>query len=295
MKKLLIAFSAAALVLSACKKEPSFENSGNNPGGGSGGGGGSTPSGLLSRMVFSDAGDTDSTAYNYEYDAAKRLSFVNFESSNFTDAVRLKRNAAGIITEASIKNEVVTSLGLDSLVIRYNYSTSESRYKSAIFSIPIQGIVFTDSTVLNYDASGNVTSKVTYGGMLGVPFAPQAKMDFTYGNGNIISSKSYTYDNNAWDLEYTFNYTYDNKTNPLRMGVEAVLVDAYISPAFGMSGAIYYGPNNATIIDYIDATDSANNYKLTSSFTYDTSNKPTNGTAVETPGNGSYKWRFYYY
>lgn len=291
MKKLLIALCAVALTMTACQKEPSHEDPDSNTGGNPGGG--SNPSGLLARMVFLDAASTDSLVSVYSYDASGRLMQVDYNSLGVTEQIRFLRNSAGIITQSITKSPDVSSLGLDSLVTRYHYNAAAARYQTVVFDIPVQTpLTYSDSTVFAYDAAGNITSKISYASSAGV-FVPYEKFEYAYGNGNVTSVKDYDY-TGAWELNFTFNYSYDSKTNPLQLGAETVLVNPYAMSSFGLNSAIYFGPNNASLIDYVD-TEPSDNFQLRSTFTYNAANKPVGGTAVQTPSGAAYNWRFYYY
>lgn len=301
MRKLLTVLCAVAFVMTACKKEPSFEDPTRNPGGGSpgggnpggGGGGSSNSAGLLARLVLSDDAETDSSVYLFTYDAAKRLSRVDVNSGGVTEQIRFQRDAAGLITQSIIKSTDVSDLGIDSLITRYHYSTAQSRYQSVVFDLPAQSLAYSDSTVFVYDASGLLAGKISYAAASGAS-VPIEKFEFAYTGGNMTSMKNYEYDG-AWQPVYTFDYTYDSKVNPLQIGVEALLVDAYAMASFGLNTtAIYFGANNASVVAYSDA-DVSDNYALSSTFTYNAANKPVAGTATETPGGGAYKWRFDYY
>lgn len=288
MRKLLIALSAVVLVTVACQKEASFEN----PDPSTGGGGGNNATGQLTRMVL--VSGTDSLAYNLSYDAAGRVSSINASTTNYNEVIRFDRNAAGIITKISMKNSGLTGAGIDSVVTRYNYNAAQGGYTAGIFEINVSSATYIDSTAFQYDGSGKLVSRVSFAGGTGVPFEPSSKLDYTYAGSSLNSVKSYTYSGTDWDIDYTINYSYDTKKNPLQMGVETLLVDPYISPVFGLNSSIYYGANNATVIDYIDPNDAADNYKITTSYTYNSLDKPAAATNVETPGNFNSAWRFYY-
>lgn len=290
MRKLLIIFSAIAIALSACQKEASFEDPNSVPGSGGGATGG-----LLTRQVFVDAGASDSSVVLYTYDASKRITKVETVTSQYNEQISLSRNTAGIISQMVLQNDIVSSnFGVSQITVTMNYSTAESRYKYSKAVIPVGGVSYTDSTAYVY-TNGNLANKTSYISAAGSPYIPFSKVDYTFTAGNVTSEKVYEYDNttSAWNLYYTNTYSYDAKVNPLVLGTDALLIDPLFT-YFGFTSASSFGSNNATVINYIDPTDASNNYTLTSTYTYNTANKPTAGTATETPGSGKYNWRFYY-
>jgi hypothetical protein len=266
------------------------------PGGGPGNN--SPYAGLLARSVFADPGGADSIVNTYTYDAGRRINTISYNSTGFTDYVRFERNAAGIITAVIIKNAVVSSFGLDSLTVRFNYNAAQSKYQSAVFNAPIPGVPgvsYTDSTVFTYNAANNLASKISHLGIVGMALTPEARIEYTYAGNNLVTVRSMINDNGNWEEEYALNYGYDDKVNALQIGNEALLLDQFASPGIGFNSAIYFGPHNATRTDYVDVTDPSNDFNVTSNFTYNTANKPAAGTALEMPANFDYVWRFSYY
>lgn len=294
MRKILIALSVAALGLTACQKEVSYENPDNLPGSG----GGNNVPGLLYRLVLTDAAATDSSITNIVYDAAKRISLISTEVSGDAETLSFVRNSAGIVTQFVIKNAYTTA-NPNGLVVNVHYSTAESKYTYCTYDLDIPAtpgnpaFSYRDSTVLSYDASGNLTSKLSYAVVAGVGAAPIARTDYTFTNNNVTSEKFYDLSaGGPGDLAYTMTYGYDDKVNALKLGVEALLLDSYIS-AFASNSPMYFGSNNATLATF-DNGDPADKSTLTSTYTYNTANMPAAGTAVLMPDAENYKWRFYY-
>ncbi len=197
---------------------------------------------------------------------------------------RIVRNPAGIITQYIIKSPDLASYGIDSLVTNVTYNTSLGRYTYTRFDLSLSGISISDSTILSYDATGNISGKTDYIKSIVGGYTPSGRVDYTYAAGNIASEKSYDYNGTAYTLSSSTTYTYDTKVNPLKLGVEAILI--------GMSTS--FGPNNSTALNYIDAIDPTGNYSIVSTLAYNTTNKPSGGTAVENPGATNYTLRFYY-
>lgn len=285
MRKILIALSAVVLVMSACQKEGSFEETSGTPGSGGGTGGGTTPTGLLARSVY--VAGADSIMVDYGYDASKRLVTFNYTTTGGGNQFkRVVRNSAGIMTRYVVKSEELLSLGIDSIITNVNYDAAKSQYTYSISSVNVSGMTYVDSTHFTYDGSGNLTAKTAFarGGL--TPYQPYQKSEYTYASGNVTSEKFYSANaSRGWDLEGTYNYTYDNKVNPVKLGAEAMIA---------LDDASYFSNNNATVLSYVDGSDPSYNYTLTSTFTYNSANKPSGGTAVETPGSASYTLRYYY-
>ena len=281
MKKILILLSAVAGILSACQKEASLEDPNATPGTG-----GTTPTGLLTRNVFVAGGD--SIMVDYGYDAAKRLTnFTYATTGGGNSSKRIVRNGAGIITQYISKGEDLLSSGIDSTVTSLNYNAAQSRYTYSITLFDYQGITYKDSSAFTYDGSGNLTTKTAYLTSGPAPYQVYQKTEYTYVSGNVSSEKYYSPDatGTGWELEATYNYTYDSKVNPVKLGTEAMIV---------LDDASYFGNNNVTMLDYVDGTDPSFNFSLNTTYTYSNTNKPSGGTTVETPGSASYTLRYYY-
>lgn len=280
MKKFATPLLAVLTFLTACQKEAALVDPGN-----SSGGGGTTTGGLLTRNVETDG--TDSTVTDFSYGAGNRLTKIDYTGSSASPATyKLSRNNSGVITRMTLISPDFQSIGVDSIVINVSYNSSTSRYTSSQYSLAISGTTYTDSTAYVYDASGNLTSAAGYEKIAITPYTPYGRTDYTYANGNVSSEKYYDYDpsTSTWSLSATSAYTYDAKTNPLKLGVEAILLNQ----------AGFFGPNNSTDFSYKDATDPTNNFTRTYTYTYNSANKPSGGTAVENPGATSYTLRFFY-
>jgi len=281
MKNILITLFASVIFLTACQKEPSFEDPNSIPGGGTGGG---SSRGLLIRNV--EVSGTDSNVSVYSYNGANRL--IGFEASgagidiNYT----IKRNTAGIIIQTVIKSPQLVAQGIDSLATNIYYNGSASRYTHSIYSLTLSGFTISDSTVFTYDASGNISTAIAYTQIPIIGYKPTSKQEYLYGGGNLTSQKLYDYDDltQTWVLDETLTVTYDAKVNPLQLGVEAIIIG---SPTL-------FGPNNSLTQNYTDATDPANNNSRSNSFTYNIANKPSGGTSVVNPGAANSTLRFYY-
>lgn len=281
MRKTLTALCAAAVLFTACQKEPSFDDPSGNPGGGTGG----PVTGLLVRSV--EVSGTDSNVVAYTYNGAGKLTQIDASGTSASPLTyKLLRNAAGIITRSVAISPDLAAVGIDSLVVNAFYNAATSRYTHTRYDIDLGGVLYSDSTVYAYNSSGEITSATSYGKVLTTPYLASSRMDYTYSNGNVATQKGYTYDMAAstWTLAESVTYTYDTRVNPLKLGVEAILI--------GMVN--YAGNNNPTLLDFTDPADASNNFSQASTYTYNSANKPSGGTMVENPGATNYTLRFYY-
>jgi len=281
MKKIAFALTAFLFVFTACQKEPDFIDTGNS----SGNGDGTINSGLLVRSV--EVNGADSTAIAYAYNTAGRLTQLDVSStaaSPFT--YKLLRNTNGIITQTVAISPDLAAIGIDSLVTNVFYNASAARYTYTRYDLNVGGVAYSDSTAFAYDASGNLTSAISYQKVMLLPYAPSSRTDYSYSNGNVATEKAFDYDvtTSAWSLLATSAYTYDAKTNPLKLGAEAMII--------GLT--TFFGPNNTMGLTYTDATDPTNNYTQASTYTYNSASKPSSGTIVENPGAVNYSLRYYY-
>lgn len=274
MRKILIALFATAVVLSACQKEPSFEDPNNIPGGGSGG---NTASVKLVRIGSRVGADTITS--NYTYTASGSINSFSqsgvINGSLFTAEIRTVRNASNIITSTILKTNVLAQFGLDSIVNFHTYDAANSRYKYSISRITIFGSTETDSIVYTYDAAGKLASAIDYYDD-GSGYAPYSKEEYTYTGANLSTTKSYSYDDvtNAFTLDQTETNEYDTKANPLSFPADA--------PILGMT--VFYPANNSTKTTTVETSPPATTVRNIA-YTYTTSNLPA--TAVSSGGSGA--------
>jgi hypothetical protein len=255
------------LLFSSCQKEADF---GIVP----------TPAGagLLVKVV--EKTGTDSTVISYSYNAAKKL--IREKISGFSQGTnldldtRINRNSAGIITQTVIRSAAFAGSPVDSVVTRYNYNTSTSRYTSSVIGITIGGFTLSDSTGYNYDAAGRIDKDETKQFITLQPPAITGKTEYSYSaGGNLSTVKYYSYDDvlRVFVLDETYNFTYDTKINPMKLGVEGIV----------LARTPYYSANNFVKIDYIDAADATNNTTTNIVYTYNTDNTPKTSVSTETP------------
>ncbi len=282
MRKLFFLLTAVVVTMAACQKEASLENPNSTPGNPN-----NPSAGLLTRLV--DVFGNDSTIVEISYDDANRLIRHTYTATDPDDDtyVRAVRNSAGIITRFTRIDDVVLSLGLDSLVTNLFYNTAQSRYTHSLATFNDGTDVYSDSTAYSYDATGNMTAKTRYIRVGSSPYVAIQKSEYTYAGGNALSEKYYTLNaqNLTMELRITYNYSFDDKVNPLKLGTEAMIL---------MDDVSYFGNNNANSVTIIPADDPASSFTIALAYTYNSANKPAGATVTQQPGGGSSTLRYYY-
>lgn len=257
----LIAVTTAFLLFS-CEKERSFDPDGNNTGG-------STNGELLTRTVTKFG--TDSIVAIYDYDAQKRLisykTFGSVAGSSVEIELKFVRNSQGIIQKSILKTDFFASMGIDSVVRNVHYDASKSRYTSMAAAYFDGSDDVQDSTLFTYNAAGKISSVEYFFDYATGVYSKDGKADYTYdGNGNVIKEKNYFFDAgaNAYEAYDESVYEFDSKVNPIFLGNEG----------FVFGDIITFSPNNQIKKTYTDLADPSQNGVATSTYTYNSSNKP---------------------
>jgi hypothetical protein len=269
-KGLLIVAMITALFIFSCKKERSFDAN-------SSGGGGTTSGNLLSKIV-THLGGNDSVTIFYDYDNQKRLVSYNYDGiSNgdaFTGQFKFVRNAQGIIQKVIIKSDELAASGFDSVANVVRYNTTLARYTSTLFVFDDAGLFLKDSTAFTYNASGKLIQSEEFldNGFTG-GYAETTKTEYSYdAAGNVTRVKNYLF-NDVTGLYEPYDediYEYDAKSNPLMVGNEAFLLG---DPTLA-------SVNNVIKDTYTDFGDPNFNDVITTTYTYNSSNKPITSTAT---------------
>lgn len=277
MKKLLIALSATALVMTACQKEPSFEDPNGNPGSGGGG----APGTKLARMGVKIGADSITANFNYQGDYISKLVQEGTINGLAQDAqIEITRNAANLITKTNTQSSVFTQLGLDSIVMHYTIEAGTNRYINGVSKYELMGEMLADSIVYSYDGSGKLLSVVSYFDD-GTGYVPDTKEEYTYSGNNIATLKSYSYDTDRFVLDETSTFEYDSKINPLLFQNDG--------PVLGMTN--FYPANNITKTTVV-ATDPPQTSIAQNTYTYDSTNRPT--SSLSTDGGITTAITYYY-
>jgi len=279
-KFILLILSSCTLLFS-CQKEVSNEN---------GGGGNSGNNGtLLVKSVFKSGSDSSQTLY--AYDGSKRLASVSNSGVDagtpYTNQINLTRNSGGVIQKMSVKSDQFAQYGIDSLLYNVAYDAGTSRYKYKVFALNIGFALLKDSVAYEYDAAGKIVKEREFidDGTAG-GYEEIAKTEYTYSGNNIGTAKYFTYDvpTNTYTLDETDTFEYDAKTNALQLGNEAIVI----------GDVTFYGPNNVSKQTIDVPADPTSNQTRTTTYTYNSNNRPITATFVTTPGGGSATASFTY-
>jgi hypothetical protein len=280
-KPLLLLTIATSVLLFSCKKEESIDNSSG------GGGGGGNNGNLLVRTVQKTG--SDSSVSTYAYDGSRRLTTFNnsgVESgSPYNSQINLVRNSAGIIQKINVKSNEFAQAGLDSISAKVNYDAATSRYKSMVLSIDFLGLgSLKDSVAFEYDGAGKLVTERNFidDGTTG-GYEQTVKTEYVYNGSNLTTINGYDYDpaTNTHTLTTTVNYEFDAKTNPLQLGNETFLL------AFFTGDVSTYSANNITKYTINDVTDPSANQNVTTTYTYNSNNRPLTASLVVQPGGGT--------
>jgi hypothetical protein len=271
------AFGTVAIIslfLFSCKKEKSFDP--NNPNGGGGGTGGA----LLAKTVTQlDGGDSLVVVYNY--DNQKRfigyIAEESYQGDLYNSEMKFIRNAQGIIQKVVLKSYDLVLIGIDSIFYVAHYNAGTSRYTSKVLTYDDGTDFFRDSTAFSYNSSGKIIGSEEFYDD-GNGYVKASKIDYTYGSsGNITREKAYYFDDvsNSYVASYQDDYEYDSKVNPMILGNEAFL--------FGESS--WAASNNQTKDTFTDLEDPSGGDVYTTTYTYNSNNKPlTDQTVAQSDG-----------
>jgi len=273
----LIGLLLLILVIStlfSCEKEVDFANAGAGNGG---------SSDVLLQKLVSKSG-LDSSTLEFGYNSSKNLVTLNtIDVTSGTTSVtqeRVERNSQGIIQRLIIKDEQYQQVGLDSVVTVMEYSSG--RYTSKVTMLDLGIVIFRDSVALIYDAQGKVITERIYDDLATGSYEENSKIEYTYSGNNIATIKQYSYDGTTYSLVVTYSYDeYDNKVSPMNIGFDAFVFDA---PAL-------YSANNPT---KSSIADSGSSQTFTTTYTYNSANKPLTGTSIIQPGNSIATATYYY-
>jgi hypothetical protein len=260
-------------ILFSCQKEVDFANT-------NGGNVGTTD--VVLQKLVSRSG-SDSSTLEFGYTSGKLMTLNTTDVTSGTTSVtreRVERNSQGIIQRLIIKDDQYQQIGLDSVVTVMEYSSG--RYISKVTTIDLGIVVFRDSVALIYDAGGKVVTERIYDDLATGNYEENSKIDYTYSGNNMATIKQYSYDGSTYSLVVTYSYDeYDNKVSPMNISFEAFVFD---SPAM-------YSFNNPT---KSSISDPGSLETFTTTYTYNSANKPLTATSVIQPGNSTATATYYY-
>jgi hypothetical protein len=262
-----------ALVFVSCEKSSSTDNTPDPP---------DPPATKLVKTVEKTGADSVTT--EYFYDANERM--IRFKVSGAVAGTSkyyetwLTRNANGAITQEINKGAQLTSMGIDSQLTVYVYNVPGNRPSFSRLTFMDSGVFFKDSTAYEYDGAGNIVRDYHNQYMAPNPVQRFSMVYVRSANGNIDSTNYYDYDpaTGGYTPGPTIAFQYDTKKNPLKLGIEGVLLYSWEIA----------GPNNPTQEKavYPNSVPSAD-YTVNISYTYRSDNLPVAATKTRTPGGTS--------
>lgn len=223
--------------------------------------------------VVAKTGTTDSTVTTYSYDAQRRLiREVNVAVTGGTTVqteLVINRNAAGVITSSVLKSPSLALTGIDSLVTRYNYSNN--RYTNGAFTLTLQGITFTDSTLYTYDANERIISDqhLLKSTLLPLPIPiPILRNVYTYSadGKNLTKQEQSAPSTPGGPLSPVSNqtFTHDTQVNPLILLNEAIILNR----------GDWFNANNVLTNQFASTANPTQNFSVDNSYRYNAANKP---------------------
>lgn len=271
-KRTVIFCVLATILLAACTKEKSIE--------------GGVKQSLLMKMVAKLG--TDSLVDAYGYDGSNRLisysTSIHIQGNVLLSQATFERASSGVIQKVTLSS----NQSVNQIQYMLNYNTASSRYTSAITTNIVSGQTVKDSTAFTYDAAGKIMQKEEfYDDGFSAGYVEAYKTTYAYdGDGNVIKATEYEFD----DATGTYNqsaettYEYDTRVNPLRMAIEAYLVNEPERAS----------PNNVTKNTYTDSTDPTQNETINIAYTYNNDNKPNTASILYNSIGMPFTTTYYY-
>lgn len=284
LKMVLIGLAAIAFV--SCQKELSVENRNGVP---------PPPDpvpdtlgDLLVRQVTSYT-TVDSVVTQYSYDGAKRLIGIamagSVGSNNIDQTQTITRNGSGTITQITLLD---ATAGGGTLVTDVFYDAANNRYSHTIIRLNFNGTVFVDSTVFTYSTSGNISAVDDYEqDPASGTFQPYFRNEYVYAGNAVDSAKLFNADpaTGAWTALSTVVYGYDSKINPLILSnAESILLTL----------PHLYAINNNNSQESINYQSPSSGFTMTTTFTYNSKNKPVTSVTTVLPFGAGATGAYYY-
>lgn len=265
---LLFLFSGI-IVFTGCQKEIDW------------GLGGSSGGDLLVKTVSKNG--TDSVVTVYTYNSSRKL--INEKMTGMSQGInagneyRYYRNGSGIITHYVQINPNLILAGIDSVVTYVNYDAASSRYTSSVSELSLFGFTVRDSAAIVYSANGKVGQLDQYQKipLSGGGYEISARIKYTFdASGNMTQQDFYSVDpvTLAEDLFSSIKYTFDTRPSAIRLDNEGFAIGKPDLTSF----------NNAASVDFVDASDPANNFTISNVYTYNSNNKPATAVSTRNPG-----------
>jgi hypothetical protein len=277
MRKYFLLATVLAIVVTACQKEIDW------------GLGDAANQQLLKIRSISGS---DSTIITYTYDGQKLLILETTEGSSggnsLNGTLKIYRKTSGIIDSTVQKSAALVTAGIDSILTKYYYNTSNSRYTAATRLVDVGGFTVTDSAAYSYDAGGKISLEKHYlvTGLLPPFEALENQYTYSASGSNLVTMAQSAVSAPGGPLApvSTENYSFDTKTDPLLLKNEAVL----------LGRLTYFSANNPTKTDYIDQTDPTQNFTINLTYKYNMGGKPDSSFATQIPAGTVTNSKYYY-
>lgn len=273
MQKVYFVLFIACLCLAACKKSDSgTPNKGN----------------LLARYV--KIKNQDSVAYDFSYDNNGLVTLMKFTGTGFgplpnIQTTQMVRNGTGVITrlingypspDPQLNPNDTANITFDNSNSRYTLMLTY--YKRDASGQPIDK---RDSTLFVYDNSGKITQRNSYyfNASSAGRYALGSSHFYNFDQqGNLVRDSVVSYIPGYNGIpQWVINYTYDGKTNPLKLGNEAfLLLDRDWIGLPRISG--WSSSNNVVSGSYRLAQNATSNFSVQRSFTYNLAGLPAGST-----------------
>ena len=221
---------------------------------------------LVKSVAVADDGTT-TTLYTYTSDGKlDAISTTGISGGVSADNYRkFYRDATGRITIIATKVPPSSGIDVDTVYKYVHYPNATTfNYDYTVQQFSIDGFDFIDSTIYTYNSSGKITESYTYES--GNIFDDQEiRSVYTYdATGNVTKLEGYNNSSGIMELATTFVITYDDKTNPLSLDKQIMLITG---GAPGSSG------NNPILIEFKDVTD-PDTQTITNTYTFNTDGLP---------------------
>ncbi len=226
----------------------------------------------------------------YKYNASKRVINLKITGTDQGTPVsteyRYYRNSSGIITYYSIIDADLLALGIDS--IRIDVHSSASKYTSYVTRLIVPGFILLDSSVFVYDGQGKIIREDLYESPSGTgnDYSSLSKANYSYtANGNISQFDYHEFDNTGAEVFWAMTKVgYDSKTNPMLFDNEAFPVGHYE----------WVCPNNFVNQQLSSSNGPSEDQTVTTTYTYNSNNRPVTGIIKVMPDNTTINLAFYY-
>lgn len=278
-KSITVLFITTILFFTACQKEIDW------------GLGGNAGADKLLVKISSKTG-SDSTVTSYTYNTAKQLTNENTTGISGTtildNNLKIYRNSSGIIQRTVQVAAALTANGIDSLVIRFNYNTSLSKYTSSVFAVTVMGTNVVDSAVYIYDAVGKISSDEHYLKASLLPPTLALKNQYTYSADglNVTGSQQSAITTLGGPLtpQASQTYTYDDKKNPLIVKQEAMLL---------LRTGLFNAQNPLKTV-VTNTSDPTADFTMDYVYRYNAAGKPDSSYGTRTPGGALTATKYFY-